>query len=626
MDKARPDLRLHHSGSTPSEESALDLEKDYFSHINLPSSSPSQQAFTSGNQHSESNAAYFSWPSRLTDAAEDRANYFGNLQKGVLPETLGRLPSGQQATTLLELMTIRAFHSKILRRFSLGTAIGFRIRRGVLTDIPAILVFVARKVHRQWLSHIQCLPAALEGPGGVWCDVDVVEFSYYGAPAATPKEQLYNELVDGLRGSDPYIGSGSQPCQGHATDVPREAMACHGLAMALPRVAKVASQETYGTLGAIVKSRTGNQRVGFLTNRHVAVDLDYPSQKMFHPLPPSLGPGVYLGAVERATSFITDVLWYGIFAGINPDTFVRADGAFIPFADDFDISYVTTSVKDIGEIGDVNVIDLQSPINSLIGRQVIKVGRSSGLTTGTIMAYALEYNDEKGICFFTDFLVVGENQQTFDLEGDSGSLILLTGQNEEKPRPVGIIWGGTANRGRLKLKVGQPPENWTSGVDLGRLLDLLELDLITTGAGLQAAMQLQRNASAAGMDSTVGESSPERMQPKDKTDEKYEPLGLNIGQIAIEGESHQRLTPQIDGIHVEAAAPNHNVEHQFIPSFAGRSLVHEKSNGQDNTEFKNLAALRNGSDDGISVSLQLGEPEPKRRKQSDSPLGIENPK
>ena len=52
----------------------------------------------------------------------------------------------------------------------------------------------------------------------------------------------------------------------------------------------------------------------------------------------------------------------------------------------------------------------------------------------------------KGFCFFTDFLV-GENQQSFDLEGDSGSLILLTEQNGEKPRPMGIIWGGTVNRG-----------------------------------------------------------------------------------------------------------------------------------------------------------------------------------
>lgn len=82
--------------------------------------------------------------------------------------------------------------------------------------------------------------------------------------------------------------------------------------------AQVASHETYGTLAAIVRSQTGSRQVGFLTNRHVAVNLDYPNQKMFHPLPPTLGPGVYLGAVERATSFITDDLWYGIFAGINP--------------------------------------------------------------------------------------------------------------------------------------------------------------------------------------------------------------------------------------------------------------------------------------------------------------------
>ncbi|KAL4567803.1 hypothetical protein LXL04_023398 [Taraxacum kok-saghyz] len=561
------DLRFHHSGSTPSEESALDLERICRDHLTSPPVQSFTTTTTSGGQLSETNAAaaYFSWPtsSRLNDAAEDRANYFGNLLKGVLPETLGRLPTGQRATTLLELMTIRAFHSKILRRCSLGTAIGFRIRRGLLTDIPAILVFVARKVHRQWLSHIQCLPSALEGPGGVWCDVDVVEFSYYGAPAATPKEQLYSELVDGLRGSDPCIGSGSQ----------------------------VASQETYGTLGAIVKSRTGNQQVGFLTNRHVAVDLDYPNQKMFHPMPPSLGPGVYLGAVERATSFITDDLWYGIFAGTNPETFVRADGAFIAFAEDLNISNVTTSVKGIGEIGDVKVIDLQSPINSIIGKQVAKVGRSSGLTTGTIMAYALEYNDEKGICFFTDFLVVGENQQTFDLEGDSGSLILLTG---EKPRPIGIIWGGTANRGRLKLKVGQPPENWTSGVDLGRLLDLLELDLITNNLTLQAALQDQRNASMVGIDSTVGESSAPEHEHEHEHEpmspvEKYGPLGIDINlEEPQKGE--------------ECNNEGGTVEHQFISSFSVTSPVEKYQSFCPHEE--------------ISVSLKLGEPEPKRRKTS----------
>ncbi|GJM95578.1 hypothetical protein PR202_ga12336 [Eleusine coracana subsp. coracana] len=467
-------------------------------------------------------------------------------------------------------MIIRAFHSKILRRFSLGTAIGFRIRKGTLTDIPAILVFVARK-----------------GPGGVWCDVDVVEFSYYGAPAPTPKEQLYDELVDGLRGSDPIIGSGSQ----------------------------VASLETYGTLGAIVKSRTGNKQVGFLTNRHVAVDLDYPNQKMFHPLPPNLGPGVYLGAVERATSFITDDVWYGIYAGTNPETFVRADGAFIPFADDFDITSVSTSVKGVGIIGDVKAIDLQSPIGSLIGRQVVKVGRSSGMTTGTVVAYALEYNDEKGICFFTDFLVVGENQQTFDLEGDSGSLIILTGQDGEKPQPIGIIWGGTANRGRLKLKSGQGPENWTSGVDLGRLLDLLELDLITTSEGLQEALEEQRitlAAAAAATNSTAVETSPVAApQENDKVDKIYEPLGINIQQLPRDSSATSIDEPFGSGENVE--------ERQFIPNLIGMSPMRD---GQEsNGELNNLTDMENAPDD-ICVSLHLGEREPKRLR-SGSTLDID---
>ncbi|XP_075505623.1 protein NARROW LEAF 1-like [Primulina tabacum] len=590
MEHARPISRAHCSGSTPSDGSSLDLEKYCCNHSYQPSFSPPLHPHASAGQHCESNAAYFSWPSRIKDDAEERANYFANLQKGVLPETLGHLPEGQRANTLLELMTIRAFHSKILRCYSLGTAIGFRIRRGVLTDIPAILVFVSRKVHKQWLTPIQCLPTALEGPGGVWCDVDVVEFSYFGAPEPTPKEQLYTEIVDDLRGSDPCIGSGSQ----------------------------VANQETYGTLGAIVRSQTGNRQVGFLTNRHVAVDLDYPNQKMFHPLPPTLGPGVYLGAVERATSFIRDDLWFGIFAGINPETFVRADGAFIPFTDDFSMTAVTTSVKGIGEIGNVKTIDLQSSIDSLVGKQVTKVGRSSGLTTGTVLAYALEYNDEKGICFLTDFLVVGENQQTFDLEGDSGSLIILKGENGEKPRPIGIIWGGTANRGRLKLKVGQPPENWTSGVDLGRLLNFLELDLITSDESLRVAVQEQRAASMVG--SNAGDSSPpDIILPKDKS----KPLGFQIEHIPLEnGVAGPDInsSPVDGGFDLEDGLnTGPSFEHQFIPSFNGDPLMHQNNQQHRFMISENLSELKNASDEDISFSLQLGENEPKRRKSEHGP-------
>ncbi|KAI5082361.1 hypothetical protein GOP47_0002104 [Adiantum capillus-veneris] len=453
------------SDSAPaSEESVLDWDISLSCHGSHSKQQPREAA--AGNQLTENSAAYFLWPPVCPPhgSAGERADYFKGLQKDVNFKCFGSTPSGQQASNLYELMTIRAYNSRLLRRVSLGTAVGFRTRKGVLTEIPAIIVFVARKVEKAWLHESQMLPVHLEGPGGVWCDVDVVEFYYHGVPAFTPKEQVYTELAEGLRGNDPYIGPGSQ----------------------------VASQETIGTLGAIVRSRTGARQVGFLTNRHVAVDLDYPSQKMFHPLPPNVGPSVYLGAVERATSFITDEGWYDIFASTNPETFVRADGAFIPFSDSFDMAQVTTAVKGVGEMGDVSVVDLQAPIKSIVGKQVTKVGRSSGLTTGTIMAYALEYNDEKGICFLTDFLIVGENQQAFDLEGDSGSLILMTEDWRKKPRPVGIIWGGTANRGRLKLRNGYGPENWTSGVDLGHLLAWLQLDLITSDTALQEAVEEQR--------------------------------------------------------------------------------------------------------------------------------------
>eukprot|EP00250_Pteridium_aquilinum_P000033 c10048_g2_i1 orf=3-1016(+) len=213
---------------------------------------------------------------------------------------------------------------------------------------------------------------------------------------------------------------------------------------------------------------------------------------MFHPLPPNCGPGIYLGAVERATSYITDERWYHIFASVNPETFVRADGAFIPFGDGFDMSKVTTTVKGVGNMGEAKFIDLLAPIGSIVGRQVMKVGRSTGLTKGWIMAYALEYNDERGICYFTDLLVVGENKQTFDLEGDSGSLILMVEEGGKDPRPVGMIWGGTANRGRLKMQNGHGLENWTSAVDLGRLLDRLQLDLITSNTALQDAIIKQQ--------------------------------------------------------------------------------------------------------------------------------------
>ena len=55
------------------------------------------------------------------------------------------------------------------------------------------------------------------------------------------------------------------------------------------------------------------------------------------------------------------------------ETYVRADGAFIPFWEQFDLRKVTTRLKGIGNMGQAYIIDLNDPISSLVGRPVSKV-------------------------------------------------------------------------------------------------------------------------------------------------------------------------------------------------------------------------------------------------------------
>ena len=116
------------------------------------------------SQVTDESSAYFLWPtnSRPHGSAEERENYFKGLQKDPNFKLNDTSPCGQQATTLLDLMTIRAYNSLLLRKVSLGTAVGFRTRRGEPTDIPAIIVFVARKVHKVWLNENERLPTYLE--------------------------------------------------------------------------------------------------------------------------------------------------------------------------------------------------------------------------------------------------------------------------------------------------------------------------------------------------------------------------------------------------------------------------------------------------------------------------------
>lgn len=117
------------------------------------------------------------------------------------------------------------------------------------------------------------------------------------------------------------------------------------------------------------------------------------------------------------------------------------------------------------------------------------------------------------------------------------------------------------------------------------------------------------------------------MPSKDnKLEESFEPFRLNIEQVPVEDEPSRGLNPPFrpNEFHVrnrtETTTPNVE-EHQFIPSYAGKSPVHKSYQGD--LELRNLSAFRNGPNEDNFVSLRLGEPEAKRRKQSSSSFTIE---
>jgi hypothetical protein len=245
-----------------------------------------RRAYRSAGAHPDVvSGATMVWPPMAgkDGSAHHRAFFFASLGAG---QRAGPVHE-REAQTLYDIMVIRGCNSRLLQQYSsiLGTALGLRTTEGKLTSQPAIVVYVSRKVNNAWLEEQQRLPDKLRGPDGLWCDLDVIEF----ADGIAQRSESYSGLADGLRGGDAQIGPGSQ----------------------------VATSELYGTLGAIARCRQSKQ-TGFITNRHVSVDLDQPLQKLYHPLPPVLGANVFLGTVERAVSYATDHLWYGKFCSPNP--------------------------------------------------------------------------------------------------------------------------------------------------------------------------------------------------------------------------------------------------------------------------------------------------------------------
>lgn len=347
-----------------------------------------------------------------------------------------------EAKSLLDLMQIRAHNREFLDSINdnLGTALGFKKKTGEeLTAQPAIIVFVPMKINPKWIPGSQLIPKKLNGPNNLWCALDVVEGGK--AEIEDPVPESPSKLAERLRGWDEKVWSGSQ--------------VSHWINQA-------EGSYSIGTLGAFARRRD-NDAKGFLTNMHVGIEQ---GQKLFHPVP----WGTHIGTTHRVVEYVEDQHWYGPLVD-EPSTLVRVDCAFVELASQFDLANVNPHMMGVGQLGPVKPIAMDDM--SIIGQRVLRVGRTTGLRRGTVMAFGYEYFDHSSVTAYTDLLIVGDNNIPFSTHGDSGSLIVT---DDFGLNPIGLLWGGWQE----KLRTAFAQENWTYGIALSRVLDALEIDLMVS--------------------------------------------------------------------------------------------------------------------------------------------------
>lgn len=348
-----------------------------------------------------------------------------------------------EASSLRDLMRIRAHNRDYLDSLNatLGTALGFKQFTGqAVSDHPAVIVFVPRKINPKWIPAAQLIRKQLEGPDGLWCHLDVVEG---GAPPPEEREEVpegVDEVVERLRGWDDQLWGGSQ--------ITRWIDEENGVFV-------------QGTLGAFAETRTTHD-LGFLTNFFVA---SLPGSVLYHPYPDTTAVGV----VDRALRYLPDEMAYGPLSD-EPQTLVWMEAAFVRMDEArWTAGDVNCELMGIGEFGPVKPITLDDM--AIVGQRVVRVGRGTGVRRGTVVAFAYECLDRDDLTVYTDLLIAGDDELPFSTSGDSGSLIVT---DDDDRNPVGLLWAGE----QKKLRTGHGQEHWSYGVALAPVLDALDVDLV----------------------------------------------------------------------------------------------------------------------------------------------------
>jgi hypothetical protein len=368
------------------------------------------------------------------------------------------------ASNLAELFEVREHSRATLDAITnvTGTALGRKNSDGD----PAVLVFVRRKIGLPWLPTAQVVPERLTGPRGLECPTDVVSIE-------TDRE-LWLPIFEDDQGSRP---------RGHAslaslvdTDLLeggnlelRDRL--RGAGDKLTIGSQLANPADFGTLACIAQDRkTGD--LGFLTNMHVAAAVGDP---LHHPDLGHRQVGTTLrGEVQRS---ITEM--YGVpIPASTIGMVLTVDAAFCKFSPQIDEALLDPRLPILkGHRIVPRPLGQPRPLDPTtmwpVGEKVVGVGRTRGFQQGCVAAVAFDVLDPNGTRReITELLIVGENGDEFSDPGDSGKLVVTADGFE----PLAIMWGGFWTRQRH----GHDLENFTSATDIGRILQILDVEIVRT--------------------------------------------------------------------------------------------------------------------------------------------------
>ncbi len=369
----------------------------------------------------------------------------------------------KQAETLLELAQIRADNRALLNAVvgNQGTALGRKnfTASGTPTGDPCIIVYMPHKIHLALLANNLQIPGQLtSNDGALTAPTDVVITTVPDEPKddvalTADNQQLVNRL-QWLDGTLDHLPPGAQV--GGAELTP-EGLSSYS-----------------GTLGFAVRSAVAGQNiVGFLTNQHVGGTA---SRSMY--IPGARQQSLRVGVTRSVREHYPDDEW---IKGINEVfAYVRTDAAFVA-AEDGIAPFLRNDVPNVGPVGEVYDVDLNSM--DVIGMPVKKVGRTTGLTTGVVVAfgYGIPSANEQIDRFlgaepanvYTDFLIASNDAHPFSAPGDSGSGI-LAGDGPHRDDAIGLLWGG------WPTDIGRAGgvEDLTYAINLKRILEEMDLALL----------------------------------------------------------------------------------------------------------------------------------------------------